>query len=409
MLNNRLIIRYLVLIISLLSLISSCKKEEDRISYSYFVSKDEALSLTTTYIKKFISDASAYYPLVGELNQYIVNDIIIYRIIYNTIVDGEKVKASGLVCVPAKSGEYPVLSFQNGTNTQNTLAPSNYVLNPSYQMVEAIASMGYVVLIADYPGFGESVQIAHPYLVTEPTVRSLVDMLFAVREISGAELNGIVLKNEYYLLGYSQGGWATLALHKALELDYATEFNLAGSACGAGPYNIYSLFQGITTSVTYPMPVYLGYILNAYSSYKQFTNPVTDIFKDPYAARVSTLYKGTLTFDQINSQLTTSIAGLVKEEFLSGFGNDAKYSTVRDALNRNTISGWNTKKPVLFLHGGGDTQVSPLATENIYNAMISAGTTTPVCKKEIIPGLDHGDGVVPCMVKGLLFLINLKQ
>jgi hypothetical protein len=39
--------------------------------------------------------------------------------------------------------------------------------------------------------------------------------------------------------------------------------------------------------------------------------------------------------------------------------------------------------------------------------MIAAGTSPVICTKEIIPGLDHGDGVGPCMVKGLQFILNL--
>jgi pimeloyl-ACP methyl ester carboxylesterase len=407
MYNKRLLIRLLASVLLILTVVSSCKKENPQPTYSYFVSKEHSLSLSATYINKFIGDASVYYPEVNSLRQYVVNDINIYRLVYKTTVDGKEINASGLVCTPTLPGEYPVLSFQNGTNTLDALAPGNFVLNPSYQMIEAIGSMGYVVVIPDYPGFGESVHIPHPYLITEPTVRSIIDMLFAVREIAGTELQGILLKNKYYLIGYSQGGWATLALHKAMELDYANDFNLIGSVCGAGPYNIYSLFQNMTSVTSFPMPVYLGYILNAYSSYKEFTNPVTDIFNEPYASRINALYNGTLSVEQINSQLTTSISGLVRADFLSGLASDPKYSSVRNALNRNSITGWNTKKYVYLLHGGGDTQVNPLATENMYNAMINAGTSASTCKKEIIPGLDHNDGVVPCMTKGLLFLLNL--
>ena len=266
----------------------------------------------------------------------------------------------------------------------------NNPLDFTYQLIEFIASMGYVVVIADYPGFGESAQIPHPYLITEPTVRSLVDMLYTVKEIGGSEFPGITFKNEYYLLGYSQGGWATLALHKALEQDYSSDFNLKGSSCGAGPYNILQLLEGMVNKSTYPMPVYLAYILNAYTAYNQFTNPVSDIFNEPYASRVSSLFTGLLTSAQINNQLTTSISGLINPDFMSGFITSSKYSSVRDALNNNSITAWHSYKPLLFTHGGSDTQVDPASTENMYNAMIQAGTSPDLCKKVIIPDVDHG-------------------
>jgi pimeloyl-ACP methyl ester carboxylesterase len=390
----------------LIGVLISCTKEENA-SNSYFVSKESKLTLTSSFINSFMDGAITYYPDISSLADFIINDVEVYKVTYRTTVNGESIIASGLVCVPSVPGEYPVISFQNGTNTRNAQAPSNYPIDPAYQLVEVIASMGYVVLIADYPGFGASSQIAHPYLVKEPTVQALVDLLYTVKEMAGTELPGISLKNEYFLLGYSQGGWATLALHKALELDYSADFNLAGTVCGAGPYNIYSLLQGIVLAPTYPMPIYFAYIVNAYKYYNQFTNPVGEIFNDPYAARLNGLFNGTNNFGTINSQLTPSIPGLLQADFISGFASAPKYSTVRDALTRNSIAGWKTNIPLYFVHGGSDTHVNPSATENIYNEMINAGTSPLICKKEVLPGLDHGEALVPGMIKGLLFILNL--
>ena len=352
---------------------------------------------------------SQSYPEVLDIKPLIANDVTVYKIVYKTTVDNHEINASGLVCVPAVPGDYPVLSFQNGTNTVNADAPSENPSDYSYQMIELVASLGYIVVISDYPGFGASVSIPHPYLVREPTVRSLVDNLYAVKEMASTELTGINLINEYYLLGYSQGGWATLALHKALESDYTEDFDLIGSACGAGPYNIYLLMQGMIDAATYPMPVYLGYIVNAYTAYNQFTNTVDDIFNEEYASRIGTLYNGMLTSSEINDQLTTVIPDLIKADFLAGFESDPAYSTVREALNNNSIQAWHTYKPLLLLHGSADTQVDPISTENIYSAMIASGTSAEICSKVIIPGADHGSGIVPAMVQGILFLNDLKS
>jgi pimeloyl-ACP methyl ester carboxylesterase len=291
----------------------------------------------------------------------------------------------------------------------NASSPSESPLDYNYQLVELVASMGYVVVFADYPGFGESSQIPHPYLIKEPTVRSLLDLLYSAREMVSQEFPGITLNNDCYLLGYSQGGWATLALHKALELDYKSDFNLRGSSCGAGPYNIEQLLESMVDKPSYPMPVYLAYIVNAYSAYNQFTNPVGDIFNEPYASRLSSLFTGTLSSAQINSQLTTSIGGLITPDFLSGFITSAKFSSVITALNNNSIEAWHTNKAILLIHGGNDTSVDPISTENMYSSMINAGTSPDILKKVIVPGVDHGDGLLPCMIQGIAFLNNLKN
>lgn len=391
-------------IVLFLTVITSCTKDDQKTDHDYFVSKNLVLTYKKDNISNLIDLASIALPEVSGLKPLLVNDVNVYKIVYKTTIAGEEVNASGLICVPVAAGEYPVLSFQNGTNTVNAEAPSASPTNLTYQLVEIIASMGYIVVIADYPGFGESAQIPHPYLVKEPTVQSLVDLLYTAKEIGSSEFPGITFKNEYYLLGYSQGGWATLALHEALEQDYPVDFNLQGVSCGAGPYNITLLLQRIAGRTTYPMPSYFAYIINAYTAYNQFTNPATDIFNQPYASRLSGLFNGTLNLGQINSQLTTSIPGLLTPGFVTGFETDPKFAPVRTALVNNSIKEWHTNIPLLLTHGANDSQVFPEATENMYNAMISAGTSAAVIKKELVPGLDHTDGAIPCMIKGILFI-----
>jgi uncharacterized membrane protein YciS (DUF1049 family)/pimeloyl-ACP methyl ester carboxylesterase len=406
--DNKYLLR-LLLILSIIAItFSSCKKDE-KSDYNYFVSDQFVTKYTTTTMTSVINTLVTYFPEIIPMVQYIDDDVNVYKIVYKTKIYDDEIEVSGLVCVPATPGEYPVLSFQNGTNTLNSDAPSEYPTDIYYQLIEYIASMGFVVLIPDYPGFGSSVQIPHPYLIKEPTVQSIVDMFQALNEAGATEFPGISVKNEYYLLGYSQGGWATLALDKALELDYSAEFNLAGSACGAGPYNLYDLLTEMTGYSTYPMPSYICYIINAYSAYNQFTNPVSDILNEPYATNLSSLYNGTLSLDQINAQLTTSIPALMKSEFISGFASSPTYSTVRQSLINNSISPWVTLKPLFFGHGTGDTHVSVTSTESMYNAMIAAGTSAAICQKVLYPDLDHGDAIFPFIIDGLQFLLNLRD
>ncbi|MCX6329365.1 MAG: hypothetical protein NTZ85_07635 [Bacteroidia bacterium] len=405
--NKRYIIRILLVFFFFAVTVSSCKKDEEP-DYNYFVSNELAASYSTVSMTSMLNMVSEYYPEIGTMESYIDDDVNVYKIVYKTTIYEDEIEASGLVCVPATPGEYPVLSFQNGTNTLNSDAPSEYPTDIFYQLIEYIASMGFVVLIPDYPGFGSSVQIPHPYLIKEPTVQSIVDMFHALNEVGATKFPGLTVKNEYYLLGYSQGGWATLALHKALDTDYP-EFNLAGSACGAGPYNLYNLLTEMTGYSTYSMPSYICYIINAYSVYNQFTNPVSDILNEPYATNLSSLYTGTLSLNQINAQLTTSIPGLFKSEFLSGFTSSLSYSTVRQALINNSISPWVTLKPLFFGHGTGDTHVSVTATESMYNAMIAAGTSSAICQKVLYPDLDHGDAVFPFIIDGIQFLLDIRD
>jgi len=400
--------RQIFIVLLLVAAFTSCRKEEAP-KYEYFVDNRLEASYTETYINSVLSYASATYPELEDLHNYISGGVNVYKVVYNTVVNSESILASGLVSIPSTPGDYPVLSFQNGTNTVNSNCPSNNPYNIDYQFVEFIASMGFVVFIPDYPGFGSSYGIPHPYLIADPTTSSIIDMFRAVAEVQADKFPGVTLKNEYYLLGYSQGGWATMSLHREMEINHSAEFNLEGSVCGAGPYDMYNLFLGMASLPSYPMPSYLGYIINAYSEYDQFNNNISEILNEPYASALSSLYDGTLSLGQINEHLTTSMPGLLTQEFISGFAGSAAYLTVRQGLVRNSVSPWNTRKPLLLVHGSGDTHVNVSTTETLYSAMINAGTSQSLITKIIFPGLDHGDAVIPCMTEGLNFIINLRD
>lgn len=395
---------FLILVLFLAAV--SCSKDETR-ENEHFISAEYAVSYSVDYINNLLNTGEEMYPELGQIKTLVSSPVKVYKMVYKTEVNNRETEASGLICLPAGEGEYPVLCFQNGTNTENSNAPSEFFISPLYQMVEIAASTGYIVVIPDYPGFGESSDIPHPYLIKEPTVRSIIDMLYALNEVPDEIMDGASVLHEYNLIGYSQGGWATLALHKAMELEYGDDFTLKGSVCGAGPYNLSQLFGEMINTDYYSMPVYLGYIINAYSAYDQFTTGVDEILSQPYAGLLSSLYTGQLSSDEINAELTTSIPDLLTPGFIEGFASSPVYSTVREALVRNSITGWRTEVPLFLVHGDSDTQVDPSTTINIYDEMMEAGTSSAICTREMIPGADHGDGVVPCMVKGLRFLRNL--
>ncbi len=401
--NSRVIFILIVVIL----FAAACQKDEEP-PIKRLVSTEKIMSFTETNITALTGLAALVYPEILQLRPYFSGGVDVYKMVYKTDISSKMIDASGLICVPQAAGLYPVMCFQNGTNTLDANAPSNSAISTQFQMIEIVASMGYVVIIPDYPGFGASASIPHPYLVREPTVKSIADMLRAAGEAAGNELKGIEIKNEYYFIGYSQGGWATMALHYAMENQYRNEFKLKGSACGAGPYDINFLFSNMVGTPTYPMPIYIGYIVNAYSVYNQFTNPISDLINEPYASRLSTLYNGKNDFGQINAQLTTSVSGLVTPAFLAGFSTNPKYESVRNAMTSNSIPAWRTEKPLYMFHGGHDTSVIPQVTENFYSRMITAGTSTAVLKKEILPGLEHGDASIPGLLKGLVFLNNLR-
>ncbi|MFW7379823.1 MAG: hypothetical protein ACOH5I_13505 [Oligoflexus sp.] len=165
--------------------------------------------------------------------------IHLYRIVYRTSdLNGKAVDASGMIALPAERRDvYPLIALQHGTITSQVDAPST---SPRQGILEA--SQGFMVAAQDYIGFGTATTTAHPYLIPEAYVQSGLDMIRATREFAAQNK---MLVPVFFLAGYSEGGYASLAIQQAIETqDHLKEeflspaFRLLASAPAAGPYNL---------------------------------------------------------------------------------------------------------------------------------------------------------------------------
>jgi pimeloyl-ACP methyl ester carboxylesterase len=396
----------LLFLLTPLLLMQSCSKDPDPDPFAdntYLLTSELEMMRTKENIISVLTIAATQYPAVADIIADVISGVNVYSITYTTEFQGTEVTASGLIAIPSVPGTYPVLSFHNGTNTLHSAAPTADPEGLTYQLIEYIAGTGYVVIIADYLGFGASKQMAHPYLHKESTVRSLVDMLYSVDEFDEDVAKDITVTDECYLMGYSQGGWATMALLESLENDYSADFTVKAASGGAGPYDLGYVNSYVLGQTQYPMPVYIAYIANAYSHYDLYTNELTELFNEPYAGRIPGLFDGLHSSDQINAQLNVNVAELFKGEYISGYSTSATYQSVRNAMTANSVQGWDSNVPVLLLHGTADTHVMPVLSEDLHNDMIAAGSSPVTCLYVSMNGLDHGTGAVPAIMAALEF------
>lgn len=163
--------------------------------------------------------ASPEYRDFAPLVQY---DVAFYRILYNTTYKGEAIEASGLLAVPLNTPSVPaLLSAQHGTMFKESDAPSNFPA--TFSGFELFGAAGYVAVVPDYIGYGASSDIFHPYYDEEHSARAVVDMLKAAKYLLQQE--EIATNGNLFLVGYSEGGYVTLAAQKEI---------LWGGCCCAG-------------------------------------------------------------------------------------------------------------------------------------------------------------------------------
>jgi pimeloyl-ACP methyl ester carboxylesterase len=397
------------LIIIIISILSSCNPDngDDQPIDQYLVSYEKYKTYLPAFIKSVLSVLEDDYPQLKDISDQMVHGVDVYKITYMTKFDGKDIMASGIVSIPVSEGAFPIISFQNGTNTLHNNAPSVNPGNELYTLLQFMASAGFVVSVPDYLGFGASKAMFHPYLDKESTVQTVTDMLRAVNELMTIHLDKEVSK-DLFIAGYSQGGWATMQLQKTLEQGATGEFNLKASACGAGPYDLKLVNNYILSEDEYPMPYFIGYIFNSYINLEDITNSSSDVFKSPYSDRILQLYDGTKSGEEINAQLTTTTNLLFTEEYKTTASTNAKFSTVISTLEKNSVVAWKTNVPTMLLHGSADNYVPPTTSTNLYNGFVAQGVDKSKVTLVPIPGAGHTTGIVPSCVAAFNWFIELN-
>ena len=195
---------------------------------------------------KFLAQLSG---LALDIDEF-VYDVDVYKVTYRTSYGGSSLIASGLIALPKTTVAVGMLSFQHGTIVRQNEAPSNLsATDPNTLLYGALASSGFIGVIPDYLGFGASSAILHPYYVEEYTASAVVDMLRAAREL--AEQKAVQFNERLFLAGYSEGGYATMAAHKAIEANGLDGFDLIASFAGAGAYDIQEMQSYVFDLETY--------------------------------------------------------------------------------------------------------------------------------------------------------------
>lgn len=168
-----------------------------------------------------------------------------WRLTYLTLdAQGRQTLASGLVGIPQKApnAPSPVLSYQHATIKEQSKAPSSLTDLGAPPVV--LASLGYIVVAADYVGYGASAGTPHPYLLSAPSASAVIDFLTASKY--WRQTRQVRDNKQLFLTGYSEGGYMTIAAHRALQAGTSAHRNdLVRVVAGGGPYDVAATMDGL--------------------------------------------------------------------------------------------------------------------------------------------------------------------
>lgn len=380
-------------------------------SFATYAQTERGTLVSVTWVRDFTTaDIAAAYNDLGIPAALlpIHYDVGAYKLIYHTIdVHGLPTIASGIVMLPLNPDPSPcgaaILSYQHGTIAVKEQVPSR--LSEEAFIAVGAATDGYVACVADYLGLGDSPGL-HPYIHARSEATAVIDMLRATRHYCSN--NNVMLNGQLFLTGYSQGGHATMATHRAIETEYANEFEVTAAAPMSGPYDVGGVQTDLLTAAQpYPEPNYLPYVVLSYHQaydYLAAAYPsLSDIFIPPYDTLMPQLFDGTHGSGEINEVMPGGSgnqvpADIVRPEVFADFQTNPDHPLRIALADNNTYINWTPQAPIKMHFCSSDRSVIYLNAYVAYNHFASIGVTN-IDTLNVSPGLDH----YPCAQPSILF------
>ena len=330
-----------------------------------------------------------------------------YRIVYETIDPlGGRTRASGGLFLPQSVGKsLPLLSYQHGTTTLTNDVSS--VANSGDFIVGLVfASVGYASGLPDYLGLGDSPGF-HPYVHARSEATACVDMLRAARRYCAS--NGVALNGQVFLAGYSQGGHATMALHRELEKYHTNEFAISASAPMAGPYDMSGVgLNDFLFPQCPPNPHYYAYVWTAYQRVYSLTPDWSGLFASPYDTILPPLFNGNVDGSVINTYLPPcNISNILTSAQLFSLQNDPG-GALRQALRDNDVDEWKPVAPMRMYHCSADADV-PYANSQVAYSNFLAWGAAQVQLTDPQPSAGREECFLPSLSAAKTWFDSLKQ
>ncbi len=341
-----------------------------------------------------------------------------YRIQYtSTAINGTLDTVSGLLAVPNDPTKaYPRLVYQHGTSGSKMDVPSYTSGSGEGTLGLLFAGLGYITLAPDYLGLGISKGF-HPYVHAASEASVALDMLRAVEQYTAQ--NGISTNQQLFITGYSQGGHAAMALHRAIEQDATNEFTVTAAAPMSGPYSISGVMRNlILTDAVYYYPAYIpNTVLSYQTAYGNLFTQISDVFRPAYVNLVTQFYAGQVTLSALNDQLITLLTAnegacrpikLFKDEVLQAITNDPN-NPMNVALRKNdTYNNWIPEAPMRLFYCMADDQV-PFQNSIVAGDSLTASGAPNFQIFDVNTTADHGGCVTPALTATVLFFAGFQQ
>jgi hypothetical protein len=369
----------LFLLIAVSLIIFSCKKTSVPVPPVVYETLGE------TYISHRYKDRLTTTQLTARLNSILPNsdslihpkyDVIVYRIFYKTHdYKNNEITASGLVYIPEIEDYYvPLVCYQHGTAIQKQEVPSISADMNYYVPFIMASETGTLVCAADYIGLGFSDSSHHFYEPTEEA-NAVVDMLGSVQILLNKTYHPLSFNSDVFLMGYSQGGHATLAAQRKLEIKYPNQFHIKASAPMASWFALEksSQLNILKDSVSFSFSGAYAFLINSLQTTQQIYPSYASVFVRPYDSLTNVVFDGTKTIGYIDTKYPDYFYNTLQPSFRNEIRNNTSNIFLQAVKKYDVINDWIPKAPTRFYHSINDEIAFYQNSEIAYNTFKQKG------------------------------------
>ena len=385
-------------------ILNACKKDDNN---SGAVPVNEGLKVVSSYLvnddhigdgfDQLPNDPSIYsysnlYVDLVNLNDTLPTQVHTFsKVTYaSTDNQGNPVRLSGLLIYPPNKikENTPLISFNHGTELEKKYAPSQFVAGQSdiTKFAEVIVAWGisalnnWIVVMPDYQGMGDDVGEVHPYCVKDMLAVATADMVEAAQNTVVQDLYPS-WKGNTYIMGYSEGGFVTMAALQELEKRNA---DLDGAVIMEGPYDLSgAMLDMMLRDTAFPVPYFLPMLLVGYNAIYPDVFMYDEMLKSPYNVDIPKYTTGFYPAETVDSIMPPD--HILKEVF-TGAGLDTLINPTSKAhqtlYDNNTYIGWKPSTKTYIWHCRNDDCVPFGNFEKVKSVF---GTPPNITYKEYPP------------------------
>ena len=326
-------------------------------------------------------------------------------------------KESGLVTGPrtlVHQHDYPMIVLCHPTQTLRSQSPSHNRVDDELTVPFAwyLATLGYVVVIPDYPGLGVNNDV-HPYCLTTLS-KSVIGMIYAAKQL------GLRWDGRIFLMGYSEGGYAATVTAKDIQQNYSKKLDLVGLAALDAPHSLSQAMHKVMleSGADYATPYFLPYVVAGYE--KKYPDTITfqsAVKDDPknFRSELYSMLFGDYSGGQITNKMKTitpyvGARAILTNETISKLNDE---TSQLNGLFKENDSFYNWKPAeslqVFLAHNSLDDSVPFENTELAQKAWQNLSNVEVVHFTDYVPGLGtiHAGALPFAYIRGTYWIHQL--